>query len=178
MPRLVGTIHMNAFALAPLILVFPVIGVLFNGLVGRRFVVANRESGEKWSGWFATSMVLRLCRRVVAAGSAWRAMIITPRSLTFYVDQYPLGGLHRALGFAGGYAVGDDDAGGDRRRLADPYLRHRLHARRPQFLPFLRLLQPIHLLHADPGHRQQLLDAVCRLGRGRPLLLSADWLLV
>ncbi len=49
---------MNAFALAPLILVLPVIGILFNGLIGRRFVVANRKSGEKWSGWFATSMVL------------------------------------------------------------------------------------------------------------------------
>jgi len=48
---------MNTFALAPLILVFPVIGILFNGLVGRRFVVANRKTGERWSGWFATAMV-------------------------------------------------------------------------------------------------------------------------
>jgi NADH-quinone oxidoreductase subunit L len=48
---------MNTFALAPLILVFPAIGILFNGLVGRRFIVANRETGEKWSGWFATAMV-------------------------------------------------------------------------------------------------------------------------
>ncbi len=49
---------MNAFGLAPLILLLPVIGILFNGLVGRRFVVANRKTGEKWSGWFATAMVL------------------------------------------------------------------------------------------------------------------------
>ncbi len=49
---------MNAFGLAPLILIFPLIGILFNGLVGRRFVTANRETGEKWSGWFATAMVL------------------------------------------------------------------------------------------------------------------------
>jgi len=49
---------MNAFGLAPLILILPVIGILFNGLVGRRFVVANRKTGEKWSGWFATAMVL------------------------------------------------------------------------------------------------------------------------
>lgn len=49
---------MNAFGLAPLILIFPLIGILFNGFVGRRFVTANRESGEKWSGWFATAMVL------------------------------------------------------------------------------------------------------------------------
>ncbi|RMG96874.1 MAG: NADH-quinone oxidoreductase subunit L [Chloroflexi bacterium] len=49
---------MNAFGLAPLLLVFPLIGVLFNGLVGRRFIVANRNTGEKWSGWFASVMAL------------------------------------------------------------------------------------------------------------------------
>ncbi|MCB8946100.1 MAG: NADH-quinone oxidoreductase subunit L [Ardenticatenaceae bacterium] len=49
---------MGIFALAPLLLVFPVIGVLFNGLVGRRFVNANRSTGEKWSGWFGTTMAL------------------------------------------------------------------------------------------------------------------------
>jgi NADH-quinone oxidoreductase subunit L len=46
------------FGLAPLILVFPVIGVLFNGLVGRRFVDHDRKTGERWSGWFATVMAL------------------------------------------------------------------------------------------------------------------------
>ncbi len=49
---------MNTFGLAPLLLIFPVIGVLFNGLVGRRFVDANRTTGEKWSGWFASVMAL------------------------------------------------------------------------------------------------------------------------
>ncbi len=49
---------MNAFSLAPLILVFPVIGLFFNGFFGRRFVDANRSSGEKWSGWFASVMAL------------------------------------------------------------------------------------------------------------------------
>ncbi len=49
---------MNAFGLAPLILLLPVTGILFNGLVGRRFVAANRKTGERWSGWFATAMVL------------------------------------------------------------------------------------------------------------------------
>lgn len=46
------------FDIAPLILIFPVIGVLFNGLVGRRFVDYDRNMGEKWSGWFATVMAL------------------------------------------------------------------------------------------------------------------------
>jgi NADH-quinone oxidoreductase subunit L len=49
---------MNAFGLAPLILAFPVIGVLFNGLVGRRFVDHDREVGEMWAGWFASLMAL------------------------------------------------------------------------------------------------------------------------
>jgi NADH-quinone oxidoreductase subunit L len=46
------------FNLAPLILIFPIIGVLFNGLFGRRFVEYDRKTGERWSGWFATLMAL------------------------------------------------------------------------------------------------------------------------
>ncbi|MCB9445161.1 MAG: hypothetical protein H6669_13105 [Ardenticatenaceae bacterium] len=57
---------MNAFGLAPLLLIFPLIGVLFNGLVGRRFVEFDyglpghkgRDIGERWSGWFGTGMAL------------------------------------------------------------------------------------------------------------------------
>ncbi len=49
---------MGIFGLAPLLLVFPLIGVLFNGLVGRRFVEYNRQTGEKWSGWFGSVMAL------------------------------------------------------------------------------------------------------------------------
>ncbi len=49
---------MNTFALAPLILALPIIGFLFNALVGRRFVEANRQSGELWSGWAAVTMAV------------------------------------------------------------------------------------------------------------------------
>ena len=49
---------MGIFGLAPLLLVFPLVGVLFNGLVGRRFVEYNRQTGEKWSGWFGSLMAL------------------------------------------------------------------------------------------------------------------------
>ena len=49
---------MNAFGLAPLLLILPMIGVLFNGLVGRRFFEGSRASGEKWSGWFASGIAL------------------------------------------------------------------------------------------------------------------------
>ncbi len=44
--------------LAPLLLVFPGIGVLFNGLVGRKFIENNRTTGEKWTGWFGTAMAV------------------------------------------------------------------------------------------------------------------------
>ncbi|MFW5943478.1 MAG: NADH-quinone oxidoreductase subunit L [Chloroflexota bacterium] len=66
---------MNAFGLAPLLLIFPAIGILFNALVGRRFVQPwlygadgeahgdgdqppNDATGELWSGWFASAMAL------------------------------------------------------------------------------------------------------------------------
>ena len=49
---------MNAFGLAPLLLIFPAAGFLFNALVGRRFVDADRPVGEKWTGWLASVMAL------------------------------------------------------------------------------------------------------------------------
>jgi NADH-quinone oxidoreductase subunit L len=45
---------MNAFGLAPLIVLIPAIGFLFNALVGRRFVDSDRRVGERWSGWVAS----------------------------------------------------------------------------------------------------------------------------
>ncbi len=49
---------MNVFGIAPLILVFPIIGVLFNAFFGRKFVDQDRKIGERWSGWFATLMAM------------------------------------------------------------------------------------------------------------------------
>jgi NADH-quinone oxidoreductase subunit L len=49
---------MNTFALAPLILILPVIGVLFNGLIGRRIIESNRASSERIIGWFASLMTI------------------------------------------------------------------------------------------------------------------------
>ncbi len=49
---------MNAFGLAPLLVILPALGFLFNGLVGRRFVEADRSVGEKWTGWLASIMAL------------------------------------------------------------------------------------------------------------------------
>lgn len=49
---------MNAFGLAPLLLIFPVVGVLFNTFAGRRLVQADRKTGEMYAGWFASLMAL------------------------------------------------------------------------------------------------------------------------
>lgn len=50
---------MNTFGLAPLLLILPFAGFLFNALVGRRFVESdNRAVGEKWSGWIASGLAL------------------------------------------------------------------------------------------------------------------------
>ncbi|WP_374689853.1 NADH-quinone oxidoreductase subunit L [Promineifilum sp.] len=49
---------MNTFALAPLILILPVIGLLLNGLFGRRFVEANPANGERLTGWLASLMTI------------------------------------------------------------------------------------------------------------------------
>jgi len=49
---------MNTFALAPLILVLPVLGLLFNGLFGRRFVEANPRNGERLTGWLGSLMTI------------------------------------------------------------------------------------------------------------------------
>ncbi len=49
---------MNTFGLAPLILILPLIGLLLNGLFGRRFVEANRANGERLTGGLATMMTV------------------------------------------------------------------------------------------------------------------------
>ncbi|MCP4420903.1 MAG: NADH-quinone oxidoreductase subunit L [Chloroflexi bacterium] len=64
---------MGIFGLAPLILVVPMVGVLFNGLFGRRFVEYDRKTGEKWSGWFAIIMALSAFAIAVAMLFALRA---------------------------------------------------------------------------------------------------------
>jgi NADH-quinone oxidoreductase subunit L len=49
---------MNAFGLAPLILILPAIGILFSGMAGRRIIAADRHAGERIVGWFASLMAL------------------------------------------------------------------------------------------------------------------------
>ena len=46
------------FGIAPLLLILPLLGFLFNALAGRKFVDTNRENGEKWTGWVAAGASL------------------------------------------------------------------------------------------------------------------------
>ena len=62
---------MNAFGLAPLLLVFPFVGFLFNALVGRRFVETNPKVGEKWSGWIASGLALSTLLTLVVIPAAY-----------------------------------------------------------------------------------------------------------
>jgi NADH-quinone oxidoreductase subunit L len=49
----------NTFGLAPLLIILPFAGFLFNGLVGRRFIDSeDRSVGEKWVGWIASGVAL------------------------------------------------------------------------------------------------------------------------
>ncbi len=74
---------MNAFGLAPFILVLPFLGILFNGLVGRRFIAANRQTGEKWSGWFASLMA-------IGAFIVALFLLFSLRSNNFHTEIVPL----------------------------------------------------------------------------------------
>ena len=49
---------MNAFGLAPLLLVLPLIGVVINGWLTAPFVKADPKVGEKWVGYIGTAMSL------------------------------------------------------------------------------------------------------------------------
>jgi NADH-quinone oxidoreductase subunit L len=49
---------MNTFALAPLLLLLPFLGMLFNLFAGARLVAQDAKTGEKWSGWIASSLVI------------------------------------------------------------------------------------------------------------------------
>ncbi len=49
---------MNAFSLAPLLLIFPAVGVLFNTFAGSRLIRADRKTGEMYVGWFASLMAI------------------------------------------------------------------------------------------------------------------------
>src|ERR1039458_8905266 len=84
----------------------------------------------------------------------------------------------RWIRFHSGSAHRHHAAGGDRCRLPDPYLLDRLHGARRGLLPFLRLHEPVHVLHAHAGAGGQLPGDVRGLGRRGLVQLFADRLLL
>ena len=170
---------MNAFGLAPLLLILPIIGVLFNGIVSRHLIEADRATGEKWSGWFATGMAcgafivsVLIFFSLGANGHhaetivlwdwfnmpstdfhiQW-AMYFDTLSSTMLLVVTGVGSLIHI--YAIGYMHGDKDF-------------HR-------FFTYLNLFL---VLYADLGHWEQLPDALCGLGRGWVVLVLADRFLV
>jgi hypothetical protein len=71
---------MNAYGLAPLLLLFPALGVLFNAFFGRRFVDADRRIGERWSGWAASLMAISAFVVAVLLCSPCKQIILRPWS--------------------------------------------------------------------------------------------------
>ena len=73
-----------------------------------------------------------------------------------------------------------DDPGRHRHRLADPHLLDGLHARRDRqrVRAVLLVPEPVCRVHAGAGARRELPGDVRRVGGRRPLLVSADRLLV
>jgi len=49
---------MDLFKVAPLILILPVLGVLFNAFFGRKVVESSPRLGEKYSGWVASGLAV------------------------------------------------------------------------------------------------------------------------
>ena len=87
-------------------------------------------------------------------------------------------GIHGGLGLPAGFAKRRHGAGGDRDRIPDPCLLHRLHGSRRRLLQILRLPQPIPVLHAGAGAGEQLRASVRRLGGSRILQLRPDRVLL
>ncbi len=86
-----------------------------------------------------------------------------------------ISGQHR---FPGRSPLHRHDDGRLRGLLHHPHLLPWVHARRPGLSPLLHLSEPLRLLHAHPGLRQQFPAHVRGLGRGGALLLLPDRLLV
>ena len=154
--------------LITLALLLPLTGFVVLVAFGKRFA-------EPWPGIIATATV----------GTAFLLALIA--AIDVLAGQRPRRDRHlvrvaaraRRRGLVPvGPALGADDTGGHRGRVADPRLLDRVHARRRSLRAVLRLPEPVHLLDADAGARQQLRSDVRRVGTGRPLVVPADLVLV
>ena len=149
----------------------PLLGAIVAGLFGRS--LGDRASQWITSGLLIVSAVLAIVILYIVGFSDDAA-----RRHHRGLDLGPVGLARCLLGAAlrhadRGHAVRRHRRVGSGARLFD-----RLHAPRSEHPALLRLSEPLHLRHADAGDGGQLPAAVLRLGGRRPVLLSADRLLV
>ena len=152
------------------IVFLPLLGALIAGLFGR--VIGDRRRAG------------RHLRRDAAVGGAGGLAVLrrhAPAATRARPSCSPgsTPAASRRPGRSGVDHADGGDAGRGHRRLGDgPCLFDRLHGARSVDPALHGLSQPVHLLHADAGDGRQFRADVLRLGRRRPLLLSADRLLV
>ena len=182
MPGRPSTRDMRYIWLIPLL---PGIGAAINGLVGHPFVLAQDSPARRVhdDGGGARPVarrvlaVARRCRPRRARSTSRRAVDSVDSAAA---GQRRVGGFQVPWGFRLDPLSGDDAAGRHRHRHADPHLLDRVHGRRAarRRRALLLLSEPVLLLHAHARAGQQLPGDVRGLGRRRPLLVSADRLLV
>ena len=129
-------------SLLTLIVVLPLVGFVLNGLAGNR--LGKRFVSAVGCGLPIASFVLTAKCFLDLRGGRLRAARRRPRSPGRQIGDGTFDGrlLVRSQLERG------HDPGRDRRRLADPRLLDRLHARGPELRALLRVPQPLPLLHA------------------------------
>ena len=136
------------------------------------------KRADKWGHWLgvlsvAASFVLGLID-VLQPARTGRQPLGGAEPVRLHLGRQPARRLRAAVR----PAVRRVRAADHRRRLADPPLRGRLHGARPGPAEVLRLLQPLRRRDAAAGPRQQLRDALLRLGGRRSGVVPADLVLV
>ncbi len=155
-----------------LIPVFPLVGFLINGLFGRRF--PEKAIGWIGAGAIGASFVVALSiffqligmdpgsRSVQKVVYTWMASGDLSVPIGFLVDPLSMVMLMVVTG------VG----------LHHPRVLHRVHAWRARIPPIFLLSESLRVQHAHPGGREQFPAHVRGVGRGRPVLVSPDRVLL
>ena len=156
-----------------LIPLLPLLGFAINGLFGRRLSKSAINAIACGSVLLSFLWVLKTLFGLQAFGGG----LMEPH-IERYFTWIQSGTLNIGVDFASGPANGRDADDRHRRWLPDSHLRDRLHGARGRLLPFLRVFESIHVLHAGAGAGRQFPAAVRRLGRRGIVQLPADRLLL
>ena len=127
---------------------------------------------------YAFGAIVQLIARPVAQRVVEVVLFDWVPAGAMHTTSGPPGELQRAVGHAARPAVRGDALRGDRRRIPDSRLFHRLHGARGRLLPLLRLSESVHVLDADAGAGEQPAAAVRRMGRRGAVQLPADRVLL